>query len=98
MRNRIVETLVNAGCGTAEHCENLTDQILAVMHDPSQDMMDASKTDFANVDGIISYHFARSGGDGLTWKDGKPPLWHGWNSMIDYLKQKARLTSSNEAD
>jgi hypothetical protein len=59
------------------------DRAIAAMREPTEAMLTAGQEHFAEVDAIIVMHAARQGGSGITWKDGKSPLWLAWRAMID---------------
>jgi hypothetical protein len=56
---------------------------IAQMREPTVAMLKAGEVPFGDVDRIICLYAAREAGAGLTWKEGKPPLWHAWRAMID---------------
>lgn len=67
-------------CST-EHGRRLARRALQALREPTTAMLEASRPAFAEVNNALAiaaiHHFP------ISMRDGKPPLWHAWNAMID---------------
>ena len=74
--------LVTGGRIATRNVRRCAARAIEAMREPTAAMMAAAVEPLAEVNAIVSFNAARRGGDGLTYKDGKPPLWHAWQAMI----------------